>query len=656
MIPYERNRQQSNHNPAVKIIGVGGAGANILDRIALDGMEGAELLACNTDMRTLTSSVAPEKIQIGRNLTMGLGTGGDPEMGKRAAGEAELEIRDALRDRKIVFICVGLGGGTGSGAAPLVARLAREEGAFTVVFGTTPFNFEGKRRREQAETALNELSVLANALITFDNTRMGELILAKQGVHEAFSAADRMISESIRAVTRIVMRPGLVNIGLDDLMAALSTPKSRCLFGSGLARGENRAQQALKNALVSPLLDRGSLLHDTQTVLVHVCGGEDLTLYELELLMRGLSKHVPETAQILFGTSVDPAMSEALSVTLVSSLPEERLHAGLRKEEEGAPPSHADLDDLGDDVLGIVDDSVESPEPEPEPEPQSAGAGAKAGQGESKVQAAQPSLAKPLPPPLAKPSPPPPPPPALSRPEPEVVQEPEPDPAPEPQPESTLEPVSIPTPQPVAKDEPIPKPAIGPVEKKSKLKPKSKVRVRKMRPPRKMTEEPEAAEEKADVKELSVETPVKLPAVTADPATSGKARIKLPSKRPDSNPVDDVFETVKGTDLDDKIAADPIPPALGKEEPAQETPSPVAEITGVEHEGEVVTFETIKPSEGSAPIGVESLEEIQASARARRPQGELALDGGPKGKFEGEDPNLLEGEDLDIPPFLRKKK
>ncbi|NRB27031.1 MAG: hypothetical protein HRU37_05040, partial [Roseibacillus sp.] len=347
MIPYERTRQQTIPNSAVKIIGVGGAGANMLDRIALDGMEGAELLACNTDVRTLTSSVAPEKIQLGRNLTKGLGSGGDPALGNQAAQEAELEIRDALRDRKIIFICVGLGGGTGSGAAPLVARLAREEGAFTVVFATTPFNFEGKRRRDQAETALTELSVLANALITFDNTRMGELVLAKQGVHEAFSAADRMISESIRAVTRIVMRPGLVNIGLDDLMAALSSPKSRCLFGSGIAHGENRAQQALKNALVSPLLDRGSLLHDTDTVLVHVCGGEDMTLYELELLMRGLSKHVPETAQILFGTSVDSAMAEALSVTLVSSLPEERLLAERGAERDDAPSAQADPEENG---------------------------------------------------------------------------------------------------------------------------------------------------------------------------------------------------------------------------------------------------------------------------------------------------------------------
>ena len=324
MISYERDPQQTIPESSVKIIGLGGAGANMLDRAALDGMTGAEMLCVNTDMRTLSSSVAGEKIQIGKNLTKGLGAGGDPELGLKAVQEAELEIRDTLRGRKMIFICVGLGGGTGSGAAPLITRLAREEGAFVVVFATMPFGFEGQRRRDQAETALNELAVLANALVTFDNGRMGELVLAKQGIHEAFAAADRMISESIKAVTRLVVRPGLINVGLDDLMAALRTTRSRCLFGSGIADGENRSQLALENALTSPLLDKGSLLADATTVLVHICGGESLTLYEVELLMQALSKYVPPSAHILFGAAVDPAMGESLSVTLVSALPEDK--------------------------------------------------------------------------------------------------------------------------------------------------------------------------------------------------------------------------------------------------------------------------------------------------------------------------------------------
>ena len=208
MISYNRDPQQTIPESSVKIIGLGGAGANILDRATLDGLSGPELMCANTDIRTLSSSVAEEKIQLGKNLTKGLGAGGDPDLGSRAAQEAEIELRDAMRGRKMVFLCVGLGGGTGSGAAPLIVRIAREEGAFVVVFATMPFEFEGQRRREQADTSLNELAVLSNAVVTFDNDRMGELVLAKQGIHEAFAACDRMISESIKAVTLLVVRPG----------------------------------------------------------------------------------------------------------------------------------------------------------------------------------------------------------------------------------------------------------------------------------------------------------------------------------------------------------------------------------------------------------------------------------------------------------------
>jgi cell division protein FtsZ len=327
MIEFPRDPQNTIPSSSVKIVGLGGAGTNMLDRVVLDGMDGAEMLAINTDIRTLSGSVARDRIQLGRNLTKGLGSGGDPELGQQAVMEAEGEVRSALKGRKIVFLCVGLGGGTGSGAAPIICRIAREEGAFVVVFATMPFGFEGRRRREQADTALNELAVLSNALVTFDNNRMGDLVLAKQGIHEAFAAADRMISESIKAVIRLVIRPGLINVGLDDLMTALRTTRSRCLFGSGISSGKDRAQKALRNALNSPLLDQGALLKDAETVLVHLCGGEDLTLYEIELLMQSLSKYVPDKAHVLFGAAVDPSMGDHLSITMVSSLPEDRLYA-----------------------------------------------------------------------------------------------------------------------------------------------------------------------------------------------------------------------------------------------------------------------------------------------------------------------------------------
>jgi cell division protein FtsZ len=385
MIEFERDPQQTIPAAAVKIVGLGGAGANMLDRVALDGIEGAEIMAVNSDVRTLSASVATEKIQLGRNLTKGLGAGGDPELGKQATLEAEEELRDALRDRKIIFLCVGLGGGTGSGGAPVVARMAREEGAFVVVFATMPFVFEGARRRQQADAALNELAVLSNALVTFDNGRMGELVIAKQGVHEAFAAADKMISESIKAVTRLVIRPGLVNVGLDDLMSALRTTRSRCLFGSGHAEGKDRAVSALRNALASPLLDQGALLREAETVLVHVSGGEGLTLYEIELMMQRLTKHVPEGAHVLFGAAVDPAMGDGLSVTLISSLPEERLLDPQPEIPESEPEPEAMEPSEGygfvatpEEETPVVEELVEEPEvaavfegaePEPEPEP-----------------------------------------------------------------------------------------------------------------------------------------------------------------------------------------------------------------------------------------------------------------------------------------------
>lgn len=325
MLNYSRDPNTTVDPSAVRILGLGGAGANILERVALDGSDPRHLVLLNTDIRPLEASLAGQKIQLGANLTRGLGTGGDPELGAQAALESEAEIRDCIRGTKIVFVCAGLGGGTGSGAAPMITRIAREEGAFVVVFATMPFVFEGRRRREQAQAALNELAALSNALVTFDNTRMGDLVLASKGIHEAFSACDQMIGEAIKAVIRLVTRPGLIHIGLDELMTALRTTRSRCLFGSGVADGQDRATRALESALTSPLLDQGALLRETNTVLVHLCGGEDFKLYEIELLMQELQKLIPEKAQILFGAAIDATMGSSVSVTLISSLPEENL-------------------------------------------------------------------------------------------------------------------------------------------------------------------------------------------------------------------------------------------------------------------------------------------------------------------------------------------
>jgi cell division protein FtsZ len=323
MIQLSRNYslpEKKEDDLAIKIIGVGGAGANALDRIVLDGMENAEMIAVNTDVQSLASSVATQKVQIGREVTRGLGAGGDPELGYHAAKESADELREAMQGARMVFVCTGLGGGTGSGAAPFVAQVAHETGALVVAFATLPFGFEGKRRTAQATEALHELQRVADAVVCFENDRLGDIVLPKAGIHQAFAVADTTISQSVRAIINVVRRPGLIQIGFDELLAALRSQNSRCLFGFGESDSDNRAHEALALALKNPLMNRGKMLTDAQAVLVQISGGPGMTLTEVEIVMQELNRHVEDHTQILFGTSVDGKMGNRMSVTLISSL------------------------------------------------------------------------------------------------------------------------------------------------------------------------------------------------------------------------------------------------------------------------------------------------------------------------------------------------
>lgn len=324
MIHFDHTRLVPPHSEpiAITIVGIGGAGSNALDRIVLDGADGAEIVAMNTDAQSLTGSVARMKVQLGRAATRGLGAGGDPDLGQSAAEEAADEIRKAVEGAGMVFICVGLGGGTGSGAAPLVANVAKDQGALVIVFATMPFAFEGKRRAKQAEDALVALEAAADAVICFENDTMGDAVSPKAGIQQAFAAADETVSQSVRAISQLFARPGILHIGLDDLRAALRTTAAgagRCLFGFGEAGGDNRAYEALSRALKNPLMDRGRMLEDAHNVLVNVTGGPEMTLNEVQILMDELGKHTGPQTQILFGTAVDPKMGERLSVTILSS-------------------------------------------------------------------------------------------------------------------------------------------------------------------------------------------------------------------------------------------------------------------------------------------------------------------------------------------------
>jgi cell division protein FtsZ len=314
----------------IKVVGVGGAGSNVLDRIMLDGMAKEDLIAINTDVQSLASSVAAHKVQLGRTVTRGLGAGGDPEVGYEAACESADEIRQALTDARMIFVCSGLGGGTGSGAAPAVAQVARESGSLVVVFATLPFAFEGKRRMAQAQESLAKLRENADAVICFENDRMGDMVAPKAGIHQAFAVADVTISQSVRSIVSLIQRPGLIRIGFADLLSALRSPSGRCVFGFGESDSDNRAHDALTRALKNPLMDRGRMLANASHILVQVAGGPAMTLSEVEILMQELGRHINDQTQIIFGTSVDGRMGNRLSVTLISS---------LATEEEVAPVS-----------------------------------------------------------------------------------------------------------------------------------------------------------------------------------------------------------------------------------------------------------------------------------------------------------------------------
>ncbi|MCF7786109.1 MAG: hypothetical protein K9N47_08300 [Prosthecobacter sp.] len=356
MVEYDRSQSPegaSTAAPRICIVGIGGAGSNVVDRITLDRIVDATLVCAHTDVRVLGHSMAPVKIQLGAELMKGIGAGGDPDLGREAALFSRDQIRQAIENHDIIFISAGLGGGTGSGAAPVIAEIAKNTGALVLVVATMPFSFEGRRRLAQAEEALELLQKRADALVLFENNRMGELILPKDGIQKAFNQADQLIAQSLRAISTITITPGLVKLGLDDLTSALANANGRCLFGFGEARGQNRGSEALKKALKSPLIDSGRLLHQTKNLLVHVAGGESLTLVEVEGVMKQLGRHVPDQTHILFGLGVDAKLGDAIAVTLISSLGLNQLNA----HATAAPPSE------------MLQPRAEAPAPAPAPAP-----------------------------------------------------------------------------------------------------------------------------------------------------------------------------------------------------------------------------------------------------------------------------------------------
>jgi cell division protein FtsZ len=302
----------------IKVWGVGGAGCNAVSALDPATLPGVEILAVNTDSRALEKSAASVKMVLGARRTRGLGAGGDPELG-RAAAEDDLEKMKAhAAGADIVFILAGLGGGTGTGAAPVLARQARESGALVLAIITMPFDFEGERRQQQAQAGLRLLKDAADAVICLPNQRLFKLLDEKTPATEGFKISNSLMAEGLHGVWRLLTRVGLINVDFADLCSVTRGRHSASSFASAEASGERRTEQIVGKLLAHPLLDDGQLLAEADTVLVSLVGGPDLTLVEIDRLMEPLKRQC-ENAHIIFGAAIDEQFQQRLAVTLIAS-------------------------------------------------------------------------------------------------------------------------------------------------------------------------------------------------------------------------------------------------------------------------------------------------------------------------------------------------
>jgi cell division protein FtsZ len=301
----------------IKVIGIGGGGSNAVNRMIEAGIDGIQFLVANTDHQSLKSSKAPVRLQIGEKLTRGLGVGGDPEKGRQSALEDTEKIIEALEGADMVFITAGLGGGTGTGAAPIIASLATELGALTVAVVTKPFRFEGKRRQHQAEQGLNELRECVDTVITIPNERLLNAVSKGTPFFESFKLADDVLRQAVQGISDIITVPGLINVDFADVKTIMEG-MGMALMGTGAAVGENRAVEATQRAISSPLLEEASV-EGAKGLLVNVTGGGDLTLYEVNEAMSIIHDAADEDANIIFGAVLDERLNNEMKITVIAT-------------------------------------------------------------------------------------------------------------------------------------------------------------------------------------------------------------------------------------------------------------------------------------------------------------------------------------------------
>ncbi len=301
----------------IKVIGVGGAGTNAVNRMIATGMEGVEFIVANTDAQQLGDSLADIKIQLGVKLTRGLGAGANPDVGRDAANEDRDKIAKALKGADMVFITSGMGGGTGTGAAPVVAEIAKEDGALVVGVVTKPFKMEGKRRQNQADEGIRNLKEHVDTLITIPNDLLLKIIDRKTPIEDAFKLADDILRQGVQGIADLIMVTGLVNVDFADVRTVMKE-KGDALMGVGIGTGENKAIEATNMAIKSPLLEETSI-EGARAVLINIAGGNDLSLHEIHEVTNEITRQVDPEANIIFGTTVDPALDEKVRVTVIAT-------------------------------------------------------------------------------------------------------------------------------------------------------------------------------------------------------------------------------------------------------------------------------------------------------------------------------------------------
>ncbi|RMC48698.1 cell division protein FtsZ [Lactobacillus sp. ESL0228] len=305
-----------NKNAVIKVIGVGGAGGNAVNRMIDDGVQGVSFVAANTDVQALNSNKAETKIQLGPKLTRGLGAGSHPEVGQKAAEESEQTIEDALKGADMIFITAGMGGGTGTGAAPVVAKIARETGALTVGVVTRPFTFEGPKRSKNAAEGISQLKQYVDTLVIIANNRLLEMVDKKTPMMDAFKEADNVLKQGVQGISDLITSTDYVNLDFADVKTVMAN-QGAALMGIGRASGENRTVEATKLAISSPLLEVS--IDGAKQVLLNITGGPDLTLFEAQDASEIVSKAAGDDVNIIFGTSINPNLGDEVVVTVIAT-------------------------------------------------------------------------------------------------------------------------------------------------------------------------------------------------------------------------------------------------------------------------------------------------------------------------------------------------